>query len=182
MKRHSLWMLCETPHVKFDQVFRKLGYFDEEKIANKNLSRRGQSFSTTRAVCRMKETEIEEEDDIERYEENKKIATFSDGVGRISFELAQECAHAWNYRFMSAFQIRCGGAKGVLALDLRLPQDERKIVLRGSMIKFKSINPWLEVIRCATYSPGLLNRQVIILLNTLGVPEKVFMDILKKEV
>lgn len=50
------------------------------------------------------------------------------------------------------------------------------------MIKFNAINPWLEIIRCATYSPGLLNRQVIILLNTLGVPEKVFMNILKKEV
>ena len=46
----------------------------------------------------------------------------------------------------------------MLTLDLRLPQNERKIVVRDSMIKFKSVNPWLEVIRCATYSPGLLNR------------------------
>ena len=70
----------------------------------------------------------------------------------------------------------------MLTLDLRLPHQERKIVVRESMIKFESINPWLEIVRCATYSPGFLNRQIIILLNTLGVSEKVFLRILKREV
>ena len=32
----------------------------------------------------------------------------------------------------------------------------------------------LSVIRCATYSPAFLNRQVILLLSNLGVPDEVF--------
>mmetsp|Transcript_19298 Transcript_19298/g.29600 ORF Transcript_19298/g.29600 Transcript_19298/m.29600 type:complete len:99 (-) Transcript_19298:692-988(-) len=32
----------------------------------------------------------------------------------------------------------------------------------------------LGVIRCSTYSPAFLNRQVILLLDSLGVSEKVF--------
>jgi len=33
----------------------------------------------------------------------------------------------------------------------------------------------LEVIRCATFSQGFLNRQVILLLRSMGVPEAVFL-------
>jgi len=42
------------------------------------------------------------------------------------------------------------------------------------MMKFQCDEFPLEVIRCATFSQGYLNRQVIMLLNALGVPDKVF--------
>lgn len=42
------------------------------------------------------------------------------------------------------------------------------------MMKFKCDEFPLEVIRCATFSQGYLNRQVIMLLNCLGVPDTVF--------
>ena len=41
-------------------------------------------------------------------------------------------------------------------------------------MKFKSQDRYLEVIRASTFSQGYLNRQVILLLSTLGVPDEVF--------
>lgn len=42
-------------------------------------------------------------------------------------------------------------------------------------MKFPSENLTLEVVRCATYSQGYLNKQVILLLHSLGVPIDYFM-------
>ncbi len=93
MKRHSIWMICETESVEFESIFRRLGDFDEEKYSNKNLSRRGQCFSTTLPVCQMKEDEITLEEDLVKTsmvrgkdgKEQQKEYTFTDGIGLISY-------------------------------------------------------------------------------------------------
>jgi hypothetical protein len=103
--------------------------------------------------------------------------TFSDGVGRISLELAKEVAIHMELRSIpSALQFRLGGAKGVLVLDNNL--QGRKIQLRPSQIKFESEHLTLEVIRTSTYIHGFLNRQVITILSALGVPDKVFLELM----
>jgi hypothetical protein len=51
-----------------------------------------------------------------------------------------------------------------------------KVQMRGSQIKFPSEDLSLNIIRCGTFSQGLLNRQIIILLYCLGVPETYFID------
>jgi len=56
-----------------------------------------------------------------------------------------------------------GGIKGVLMYDNTLKG--KKIQFRESQEKFKSPDMQLEVIRCATYSQGYLNRQVIMLMS-----------------
>ena len=93
----------------------------------------------------------------------------------------------------SAFQIRIGGAKGVLMvkpdsemkhLDAEICnikfQRDVQVRLRESQIKFASPDLSLNVVRCATYSQGYLNRQLIILLNCLGVPDEVFLQLQRK--
>lgn len=52
----------------------------------------------------------------------------------------------------------------------------RTVVLRDSQIKFESLDTNFNIIRCSTFSQGYLNRQIIILLNSLGVPEEVFLN------
>ena len=47
------------------------------------------------------------------------------------------------------------------------------------MLKFVGKINELSVIRCSTYSPAYLNRQVILLLDFLGVPKQTFMDMNK---
>jgi hypothetical protein len=56
-----------------------------------------------------------------------------------------------------------------------LGQENRIVELRPSMIKFKSPEYPLEVVRGSTFTQGYLNRQVILLMNCLGVPDDVFM-------
>lgn len=45
-----------------------------------------------------------------------------------------------------------------------------KILLRNSQLKFPSENLSLEVVRCATFSQGYLNRQTILLFHCVGAP------------
>jgi len=51
----------------------------------------------------------------------------------------------------------------------------RRIEVRPSMQKFESKDTTLSIIRCATFSQGFLNRQVVLLLNCGGVPDEVFL-------
>lgn len=48
------------------------------------------------------------------------------------------------------------------------------------MIKFKSNEYPLEVVRGSTFTQGYLNRQVILLLSCIGVPDDIFMMFLDK--
>jgi RNA-dependent RNA polymerase len=89
--------------------------------------------------------------------------TFSDGCGFIRPDVAHEIAAKFKFTKVSGFQIRLGGAKGVLAVcnDLSKFKDgdkEYKILLRNSQVKFQSDNLTLDIVRCATFSQGFLNR------------------------
>ena len=79
-------------------------------------------------------------------------------------------------RDLSVIQIRYKGAKGLLVLDKFL--DKNTIVLRQSMIKYvcshDAAQKYLDILDWNKYKSGFLNRQVIILLKTLGIHDKVF--------
>jgi RNA-dependent RNA polymerase len=95
---------------------------------------------------------------------------FTDGIGMISPEFAKEISK----NSSSAFQIRFGGHKGVLAVNDYLK--DFKILLRPSMCKFDCEHTSLEIVKSSSFSYGCLNRQLIILLSYLGIPDKVFID------
>lgn len=75
--------------------------------------------------------------------------------------------------------MRYKGAKGVLALDPTL--NKNIIQLRPSMIKYecedKHANKYLDILDWNKYKAGYLNRQIIILLKTLGIDDRVFFDV-----
>jgi RNA-dependent RNA polymerase len=98
---------------------------------------------------------------------------FSDGIGKISAELAREVASKCGCRgsVPSAFQIRYGGFKGVVAVD---PTSSIKLSLRESMRKYNSQTTTLDVLGWSKYQPCFLNHQIIILLSNLGVSNQVF--------
>ena len=83
----------------------------------KRHARIGQFFSVSKEICTLKPSEVKTDVllDIER-----NGHTFTDGVGSISPALAVEVASHFNLEFASAFQIRLGGAKGVLQVDRQL--------------------------------------------------------------
>lgn len=121
---------------------------------------------------------------------------FSDGVGRISLELAQEVYRSFESRrsatrrkplpernellvsplLPSAFQIRFGGVKGVISVDSRLPG--KRMIVRDSMVKFDSTDTTVEVCTVARASPAFLNRQILALLSCRSVPDVLILQIL----
>ena len=123
------------------------------------------------------DSDIKEISDIERND-----YSFSDGWGLIDshFFKKEILRKYFKHSLWSAIQIRIGGYKGVL-MTADLSDHSQKILVRKSMRKFE-LNPLqidvdLEVIRLATYSPGYLNKQIILLLWSNGIDPQIFIDL-----
>jgi RNA-dependent RNA polymerase len=191
LKEHSVWYIrpffdLEAGHVvDAPRIIRDLGNFHnlayDEKMGRcpaRYAARVSQSFTATDSSVSMEVDEVFPINDIER-----NGWCFSDGVGTISPELADDICRALYNRSRRrrrplvkprAFQIRFQGAKGMLSVDDRLRG--RAICLRPSMIKFDAPNSNDIEIAQAFDRPSryYLNRPLIMLLEDLGVPYKVF--------
>lgn len=173
LKNHTCWYLSKVPNgIDEAQIIQSMGDFSQEKNVLKRYARRGQCFSTTKKVLDLrKELVCQDYPDIER---NGHV--FSDGCGLIHPDRAQDIARIFKFTNISAFQIRLGGAKGVLAVSKeQFENNQSQVILRKSQVKFPSDNLTLDIVRCATFSQGFLNRQIITLLHCLGVPIDYFL-------
>ncbi|CAF1090037.1 unnamed protein product [Didymodactylos carnosus] len=106
--------------------------------------------------------------------------SFTEGIGQISLGLAQEVAERIgisvkeNSDIPSAYQVRIGGCKGMLAIDHESTHDDFYIKIRNSMWKFNS-NDWsLEICDHSRPMYLSLNNQVIRLLSDHGNTKAVF--------
>ncbi|EAA60360.1 hypothetical protein AN4790.2 [Aspergillus nidulans FGSC A4] len=128
-------------------------------------------FSTTRAISGCT-AHVKKIDDIEG---NGYI--FSDGVGRISKFLAQIVKSELKIKTPtkeppSAYQFRLVGCKGMLIV---FPQARpQEVHIRKSQFKFAALSQGLEIIRWSQFTVASLNRQLILVLSTLGITDKVF--------
>ncbi|KAG8818545.1 hypothetical protein FRC18_012430 [Serendipita sp. 400] len=187
LKEHAVWFMTKfivdgkviTP----DLIRESLGDF--KKVRNcpaRYGARIAQAFSAT------EDGTLEVPDEI-IYENDKKSPTgslYTDGVGRLSKEMAEEIWEHYTERkperlrrrsqTPSAFQIRLGGAKGMLCVDPRL--EGRVVTIRGSMNKFQSDDRQIEISRAFDRpTPMYLNRPLVMLLETLNVGLEPFMDL-----
>ena len=177
-REHGAYFFSPVAHLGVADIRRWMGDFQDIKVIALYAARLGQCFSTTRAINGSK-VDIVEIPDITNGKYN-----FTDGVGKISKFLAQVAASEVGINMPSGeppsvFQFRLGGAKGVLALspDAKL----REIHLRSSQYKFHAIHSGLEIIRWSQFSAAHLNRQLILVLSALGVPDRIFADKLKSQ-
>ncbi|KAL4157210.1 hypothetical protein PRNP1_006235 [Phytophthora ramorum] len=192
----------EIPHVKGGHKFRFLGcslsqvrnssaiftFLDHNKVRSwigdlsqlaspaKYLKRLGQAFSSTNETFRVNQSVLDYPvKDIEN-----ELYTFTDGCGEIALIGAESIKETLHLGYTpSAFQIRLGGAKGVLVVsDLANTNVSREdsVVLRESMSKFKSNHTMLEIVACAGKSEAYLTRQSVLILNDLGINEEVFLE------
>lgn len=169
LRDNSAWMFASRQGLTASDIRKWMGDFRNIRNVAKYAARLGQSFSSSTETLKVRKCEVEEIPDIT----NDTEYVFSDGIGKISADFANEVAKKCNMiRYSpSAFQIRYGGYKGVVATD---PGSHRKLSLRRSMSKFQSENITLDVLAYSKYQPCFLNRQLITLLSTLGVRDSVF--------
>ncbi|KAI6677201.1 hypothetical protein NL676_037997, partial [Syzygium grande] len=174
LRENSAWMFAPTNGCTAETIRAKMGDFSEIRNVAKYASRLGQSLSSSTETLNVGRYEVEVIPDVEvkSYVENKDYI-FSDGIGKISGEFARKVARKCGFKGYtpSAFQIRYGGYKGVVAVD---PTSCVKLSLRKSMSKYESNETKLNVLAWSKYQPCFLNRQLITLLSTLGVPDHVF--------
>ncbi|KAJ0094291.1 hypothetical protein Patl1_15578 [Pistacia atlantica] len=149
-----------------------MGNFRQIRNVAKYAARLGQSFGSSTETLSVREDEFEVIPDVEVTTGGTEYV-FSDGIGKISVEFARRVAHKCGIkgRPPSAFQIRFGGYKGVVAVD---PTSTKKLSMRRSMRKYQSDIMKLDVLAWSKYQPCFLNRQLITLFSTLGVHDKVF--------
>lgn len=168
LRENSAWMFASRKGLTASDIRKWMGDFNKIRNVAKYAARLGQSFSSSTETLTVEDYEVEKIDDVKR-----NGYCFSDGIGKISPDFAIRVAIKCGLKSLtpSAFQIRYGGYKGVVAVD---PTSTRKLSLRGSMSKFDSRNNKLDVLAYSRYQPCYLNRQIITLLSTLGVKDRVF--------
>ncbi|GFZ18528.1 RNA-dependent RNA polymerase 1 [Actinidia rufa] len=172
LRDNSVWMFASRDGLTAAAIREWMGDFRQIRNVAKYAARLGQSFGSSRETLTVNQHEIEIIPDVEVVRGGNKYV-FSDGIGKISADFASRVAKKCGIKSStpSAFQIRYGGYKGVVAVD---PTSSMKMSLRKSMSKYESDNTKLDVLAWSKYQPSYLNRQLITLLSTLGVEDHVF--------
>ena len=178
----SCWLLTEP-----EKILYKTGDYSKIKIVAKFGSRVSQTLTTTIKTVKipndhiiyipdvLKRTKIIDENGTEREIEYN----FSDGVGKISYNLAEQISKSIHLSNVPAcFQGRFLGCKGVWTTIY--DDFSGNIYIRPSQEKFKIKNfenqdNYFELCDYSRYIQAYLNRQVILLMRANGIPDGNFM-------
>ncbi|KAE9375996.1 rna-dependent rna polymeras-like protein [Stipitochalara longipes BDJ] len=184
LRAQSCWFMAPFTHngslIFYKKLIEELGDFTQIRCPAKCAARIGQAFSETPVAVTFPSGTIEEIVDIER---NDRV--FSDGVGTMSASVMRKIWKAVpSMRDLkpTCFQIRYQGAKGMLSLDTRLIGD--LVCLRPSMIKFEGSTS-MDIELCGSSLrplPMYLNRQVIKIMEDMGVQDRWFLHLQSQEV
>lgn len=170
-RENGSYFFAPLPNLTAAHIRAWMGEFRHIRSIAKYAARLGQCFSTTRAIggC---PAQVKMCEDITR-----GSFCFSDGIGKISKFLAAMATEELKIRTQngeppSAFQFRLGGCKGMLTVSSD-PQPH-EVHIRPSQHKFDSASGLLEIIRWSQYSMATLNRQLILVLSSLGIRDEIF--------
>lgn len=191
LREHSVWFVADfvddatLQRVSAHSIRDGIGDLHHIRVPARYAARMGQAFTTTAFSIPIDYRKVIMQDD---YKTKDGKGVFSDGCGQISSDVVARLQDTDNRRRRrkiklvqpTVYQIRMGGAKGVLALNTDLQSHD--VVLRPSMKKFEvatdSGEIALEVASSADNPlPTNLNRPLIALLETLGVPAGNFVKI-----
>ena len=177
LREQGCWYMASFTHngkfLSARTVVAGLGNFAVIRSPAKCAARIGQAFTDTpHGTTSLPTSCVRRITDIER---NGRV--FSDGCGTISQDLIEKL---WkNYRLgvlPTLFQIRYAGSKGMISLDSRL--NGELLNYRPSMCKFDAAHTDIEICGSARKPlPCFLNRQLIKVLEDLGVSAQSFLDL-----
>lgn len=169
----SCWLLTEP-----EKILPLTGDYSKIKVVAKYGARISQTLTTTQKTIIIRKDCIKCIDDIVVLDEKEKVKyTFSDGVGKISYPLARKLADYLHLDTVpSAFQGRFLGCKGVWAT--MYDDMSENIYIRPTQTKFDVAiqdEQYFELCDYSRYIQAYLNRQIILLLSSLGVNNEIFM-------
>ena len=182
----SCWLLTEPK-----KILVKTGDYSNINIVAKFGARISQTLTTTIKTVKIPKDHIIKINDVLI---NKKIKddkgkeievqyNFSDGVGKISYDLSEAIAKYIGLKFIpSCLQGRFLGCKGVWTTmynDL-----SGNIYIRPSQEKFrvekKEMDNYFELCDYSRYIQAYLNRQVILLMKANGIKDEIFLKKLEE--
>ena len=167
----SCWLLTNP-----EEILSKIGDFSGIKQLSKYAARVSQTLTTTLKTIPIQKDLIKDDQPDVKSADDKY--TFSDGVGKISYKLAKQISEKLKLSYVpSCFQGRFLGCKGVWTT--MWDDDSGEIYCRKSQIKFKvpkKEENYFELCDYSRYIQSYLNRQIILLLNSLGIPKRVFIE------
>ncbi|XP_061186419.1 LOW QUALITY PROTEIN: uncharacterized protein LOC133194482 [Saccostrea echinata] len=175
LREYSFWFFSSYGGITTESIRQNAGDLYKERCVASYVSRFGLCFSSSFHTLNIGENaeEVHYESDVKR-----NGFCFTDGIGKISTKLAAKVAKVMRQKAVpSAFQIRYGGCKGVVAQDPSLGTEREVLVIRESMKKFESSSTSLEVLQVSRPGRLHLNRQVITLLSGLGIPDEIFQEL-----
>ncbi|KAF5337043.1 hypothetical protein D9611_003329 [Ephemerocybe angulata] len=194
LKEHTVWFVkpfkFKGEWVRARDIIASIGSFDDldfdpnlARCPARYAARISQAFTATDASISVDVEEVFFAPDIEKVVGKGLKYVFTDGVGTVSLEVAEDIwrkLKGTRRRLRSltqcpaAFQIRFQGSKGMVSVDHTL--QGRAIVLRQSMIKFEAPSENnIEIARAFDRpTPYFLNRPLVMLLEGLGVKYAVF--------
>ncbi|KAL9017000.1 MAG: hypothetical protein Q9185_005649 [Variospora sp. 1 TL-2023] len=183
LRAQTCWFMAPfiwNGEVRFARaVIKDLGDFSAIRSPAKCAARIGQAFSQAFSSVNIPGECFRVLPDVERLDTNGIRRVFSDGVGTCSKSILEKiwAAYAQSRAWKPTLcQIRYAGAKGMISLDSRLQGDV--LCLRPSMIKFEATSTQIEICGAGFKPlPFYLNRQLIKILEDLGVPEHAFLDL-----
>ncbi|KAL5594038.1 hypothetical protein BROUX41_001090 [Berkeleyomyces rouxiae] len=192
LRSHSAWFSAaffdkENRELQtYGRIINSLGKFGNIRTPARCAARIGQAFSETPFSVPLEPNSIRYEfiPDLKSPDESR---VFSDGVGTISYAAVEV---VWDHipkndSYPVCFQVRWGGAKGMLALDSRISDGDKVFRVRDeSMVKFDSDDiANLEICDMASRPLRLvLNRQMIKILEDMGVDNQWFIDLQSVEI
>jgi hypothetical protein len=182
LREHSAWFLSPFEkggnRVTAQSVRAQLGDFSSIRCPPRLAARIGQAFTSTSHSLELSPGDVKRIPDVQC-----GPYVFSDGVGTISQSVLDKIwgeSNTGDETKPVAYQIRLGGAKGVVSLDNTLQGD--LVCLRESMIKFPAPLSHLELANRGRVLPFFLNRQMIVILESLKLPMVNFLTLLDTEV
>ena len=182
----SCWLLTQP-----EKILHKTGDYSKINIVAKFGARISQTLTTTIKTIKIPKDHIIKINDVllntkikdDNGKERDIQYNFSDGVGKISYNLAEEISKKIGLKFVpSCFQGRFLGCKGVWTTmynDLN-----GNIYIRPSQQKFeveiKDIDNYFELCDYSRYIQAYLNRQVILLMKANGIKDEIFLKKLEE--
>ncbi|CAF4655048.1 unnamed protein product [Rotaria sp. Silwood1] len=182
LRDRSFWFHAPYKNNRATHIRAWMGDFSSEQCIGTRIARMALSLTGTTATIKLLSHEIEIIDD--KFDDHNRI--FTDGTGKISPMALEKALKIYNPELIEdnympcVIQARLNGIKGVFVIAPDLNERGVLIQYRRSQYKFKVDHNVLEIVKHSSSGTLFLNRQVITLLENMGVKQETFIKLQNK--